>query len=216
MRAYGNIDVAIEAMKRGAYDYVAKPFRPDEVVLVLKKAEERERLRRENAALKRELASAAKSDARAAAVDDRARGKMQEILRTIPRSPSTRRRCSSPARAAPARSWSRARCTSVAARSGPFVAVNCGAIPESLLESSCSGTRRARSPTPFATRSGLFEEADGGTLFLDEIGELPLALQVKLLRVLQEREVRPVGSRRGPDGRRARRRGDACATWRPR
>ena len=102
--------------------------------------------------------------------------------------------CSSPARPAPARSSSRA--SSTAARrapSGPFVTINCGAIPENLLESELFGHVRARSPAPSPTSPGKFQAADGGTLFLDEIGELPLDLQVKLLRALQERVVVRVG-----------------------
>jgi two-component system response regulator AtoC len=204
MSAYGSIDLAIEAMQAGAYDYVAKPFRQDEVLLTLKKAEEREELRRENKALR----EAAREQARFEEMLGQSE-EMRRVFRTVEKAAATRPPCSSPARAAPARSSSRAPCTSGAsARDKPFVAVNCGAIPETLLESELFGHKRAPSPTP-SDKAGLFEEADGGTLFLDEIGELPLALQVKLLRVLQERTIRRVGDVRGIARSR-------CAWWPPR
>ena len=132
MSAFGTVDVALEAMKHGAYDYVQKPFRPDEIVLVLKKAEERLRLHRENLSLRAGARGAEASTTRGALVPARRRLREDGRARRAPsaRSPSTRPRCSSPASRAPARSSSRARCTTRRrARTAPFVAVNCGAIP---------------------------------------------------------------------------------------
>jgi two-component system response regulator AtoC len=189
MSAYGNVDMAIEAMKAGAYDYIQKPFKPDEVVLALRKAEERELLRRENIALRHEIRKENKFEdilAKSAS--------MQVIFRTIQKIADFKTTVlisgeSGVGKELVARAIHR--------RSGrgnqKFVAVNCGAIPENLLESELFGHRRGAFTDAIADRTGLFEEADGGTLFLDEIGELPLSLQVKLLRVLQDETIRRLG-----------------------
>jgi two-component system, NtrC family, response regulator AtoC len=196
MSAFGNIDVAIEAMKRGAYDYVSKPFRPDEVVLVLKKAEERERLRRENAALKQQLARASTQDDGRGLSSMIARGpKMQEIFRTIRKIAEYKTTVLITGESGTGKELvARAVHEQSPRASGPFVAVNCGAIPESLLESELFGHKKGSFTDAIRDKKGLFEEASGGTLFLDEIGEMPLAPQVKLLRVLQEHMVRPIGA----------------------
>ena len=191
MSAYGGEDAAIAAMKEGAYDYLSKPFRPDEVVLTLRKAAERERLRGQVATLKAELArfgarTLVAESARMRVVLEQARlvaahattvlitgesGTGKEVLaRTIhDESPRAERK---------------------------FVAVNCAAIPESLLESELFGHVRGAFTGAVTDKIGLFEEAHAGSLLLDEIGELPAALQAKLLRVLQEGEIRRVGDTR--------------------
>jgi two-component system response regulator AtoC len=191
MSAYGNVDTAIEAIKRGAYDYIAKPFKPDEVVLLLRKAEERERLKQENIKLRTEVErirgeAFGKMVARSAA--------MQELFKTIRKIAEYKTTVlihgeSGTGKELVARAIHNASPRAAAA----FVPVNCGAIPENLLESELFGHRRGAFTDANRDKKGLFAEADGGTLFLDEIGELPLNLQVKLLRALQEEEIRRVG-----------------------
>jgi two-component system response regulator AtoC len=191
MSAYGSQQQALEAVSAGAYDYVQKPFKPEEIVFVLRKAEERERLLRENQRLK---------SARGPEPFDRILGQ-SEALRTVLRQVS---------KVAPVGTT-----VLVTGESGtgkeliaralherspraamPFVAVNCGAIPAGLIESELFGHAKGAFTDARTAKRGLFSEADGGTLFLDEVGELPLSAQVKLLRVLQEGEIRPVGESR--------------------
>ncbi len=189
MTAYGSVDLALEAMKRGAYDYIAKPFSADSILLTLRKAEERESLRREVRRLRRQVKTETRHPA--IVVKSPAMVKAVELAEKVAPHPSTvlvtgesgsgkeviaRLIHSSSSRAEQA-----------------FVPVNCGAIPENLLESELFGHVRGAFTGAERDRVGLFEEANGGTLFLDEIGELPTALQVKLLRALQDREVRRVG-----------------------
>jgi two-component system, NtrC family, response regulator AtoC len=192
MSAYGGEEAALAAMKEGAYDYVAKPFRPDEVVLTLRKAEERERLGHTIATLKAQLDSSpatraliAESPAMRQALDIVARVAAHRTTVLITGERGTGKEVIAQAihRAGP-------RAT------GPFVAVNCAAIPETLLESELFGSVKGAFTGASGDRPGLFEQAGGGTLLLDEIGELPLALQAKLLRVLQEGEVRRVGDQK--------------------
>ena len=212
MSAYGSIDVAIEAMKRGAYDYVGKPFRADEVVLVLKKAEERAAAAaRERGAQARAGLARPRATRRALPSMIAQSGKMQEIFRTINKIAEYKTTVLITGESGTGKELvARALHDQSPRASGPFVAVNCGAIPESLLESELFGHKKGSFTDAIRDKKGLFEEASGGTLFLDEIGEMPLAPQVKLLRVLQEHMVRPHRLGRGSRGRRARRRGDGA------
>jgi len=189
MSAYGNIELALEAIRKGAYDYISKPFKTDEVVLTLRKASERERLRREVVHLRRRLLRTeqgpeiiansremkevleqarhvAPFEASVLLTGESGTGKellAKEIHRCSPRS------------------------------QGPFVAINCGAIPDGLLESELFGHTAGAFTGASADKPGIFEEAEGGTLLLDEIGCMNVALQVKLLRALDSGEIRRVG-----------------------
>jgi len=191
MSAYGNMDLALEAMKAGAYDYVQKPFKPDEVVLALKKAEEREALRRENRALRDEIRKEHRFE------DILAKSaKMQDIFRTIAKISEYKTTVLITGESGAGKELVARAIHRRSKRNGMFVAVNCGAIPENLLESELFGHKKGAFTDAVQDRRGLFEEATGGTLFLDEIGELPLALQVKLLRVLEDEKIRRLGETR--------------------
>lgn len=193
MSAYGTMDTALSAIQQGAYDFISKPFKPDEVVLTLKKAEERESLKKENIALKERIrtitnsyhfgkmmakskpmqhvfktaAKAAQYDTTVLIIGESGTGKELVTKGIHFNSPRTKK---------------------------PFIAVNCGGIPETLLESELFGYKKGAFTGADKDKAGLFKTADTGTIFLDEIGEMPLSLQVKLLRVLQEGEIQPVGS----------------------
>ena len=191
MSAYGGEDAAIAAMKEGAYDYIPKPFRADEVVLVLKKAAERERLRVRVASLEAELARW--QDRQVVAESAGMRRVMAIAAQVAPYATTVLLTGESGSgKEVVARAIHRVN----PRRDERFVAVNCGAIPENLLESELFGHVRGAFTGASADRVGLFEEANRSTLLLDEIGELPPPLQVKLLRVLQESEVRRVGDTR--------------------
>ncbi len=192
MSAYGNIDTAVEAMKRGAYDYISKPFKSDEVLLALRKAEERERLKRENLRLKKRIRNIedsyrfgnliARSKSMQAAFQ--LAEKVAQYTTTVLITGESGTGKELVARGIHFSS-DRSQC--------PLIPVNCGGVPDNLLESEFFGHKKGAFTGADKNRKGLFEEAEGGTIFLDEVGELPATLQVKLLRVLQESEVRPVG-----------------------
>ncbi|MDH3625752.1 MAG: sigma-54 dependent transcriptional regulator [Myxococcales bacterium] len=192
MSAYGSVDLAIDAMKAGAYDYISKPFKQDEVLLALTKAEERETLRRENRALKEAMRKErtfhdilGKSDA------------IEKVFLTIGKVADYKTTVLIQGESGTGKELvARALHLGSTRKNKPFIPVNCGAIPETLLESELFGHKKGAFTDAHADKRGLFTEADQGTLFLDEIGELPLGLQVKLLRVLQESRVRPVGANR--------------------
>jgi len=190
--AFGTTETAVEAMKKGAYDYIAKPFNVDEFLIIVRQALERRKLIRENIDLK-------------ARVEGRYR--FEDIVGRSPAMKAVIAICRKVAEsnASVLISGESGTGKEVAARaihfggaraSGPFVPINCGALPEQLMESEMFGHVRGAFTGATADKDGLFKVADRGTVFLDEVGELPPPLQVKLLRVLQDRNVRPVGSSR--------------------
>lgn len=190
MSAYGTMDTAIECMKKGAYDYISKPFKNDEILLVLKKAAERERLKSENKRLKEEL----KREYSFSDIVSRNQ-RMQEIFSLIRKVSDFKTTILILGESGTGKELiARALHRNSGRKNAQFVAVNCGAIPHALLESELFGHVKGAFTDASTDKTGLFEQANGGTLFLDEIGEMPLLLQVKLLRVLQDEEIRPVGS----------------------
>lgn len=189
MSAYGTVDSAIECMKLGAYDYISKPFKSDEIGLVLRKAEERERLKAENKRLKEEI-NREFSFANIVSKNER----MHEIFSLVQKVCDYKTTVLILGESGTGKELiARALHYNSRRKNAPFVAINCAAIPENLLESELFGHMKGAFTDASSDKAGLFEQANGGTLFLDEIGEMPLALQVKLLRVLQDEEIRVVG-----------------------
>jgi two-component system response regulator AtoC len=187
--AYGSTELAVEAMKKGAYDYLPKPFTTAEVVLTLRKAEEREKLRREVTRLRKRV----KADQRYPEIVAKSAGMREavELATKVAQHPST---VLITGESGTGKELIARLIHGASPRANrPFVPINCGAIPENLLESELFGHVKGAFTGAHVDRAGLFEEADGGSLFLDEIGELPSQLQVKLLRALQEGEIRRVG-----------------------
>ena len=192
MTAYASVQAAVDAMKLGAYDYLSKPFDPDDAALLVSRALERKRLRDEAAGLRRELREVrsfgrmvGKTPAMREVFVLLERAAERDITVLVTGETGTGKELA--ARAIHDASRRRER---------RFVAVNCGALPADLIESELFGHARGAFTGAQTAKAGLFEEAEGGTLFLDEIGELPLPVQVKLNRVLQEREIRRVGDTR--------------------
>lgn len=190
MSAFGNREMAIEALKRGAYDYIDKPFKRDEILLTLLKAQERLQLKQENEQLKAAQLKQGSFEGIIGTSEP-----MMRIFQTIDKVAAFNSNILISGESGTGKELVAQAIHQRSPRAKhPLVAVNCGAIPESLLESEFFGHVRGAFTDAHADKKGLFEEADGGTLFLDEIAELPLNLQVKLLRVLQEGEFRRVGS----------------------
>ena len=192
MTGFGSIESAVQAMKLGAYDYVTKPFRVDEMKLVLQRMEEKVRLVAEIEYLRERFATETQLHG---IVGTHAR--IQEILKVIARLKDTRTPVLITGESGTGKELvARAIHFRGTFSKRPFVAVDCGALVPSLIESELFGHERGAFTGAVREKQGLFQAANGGTIFLDEIGELPLDMQAKLLRVLQEKEVRPVGSNR--------------------
>jgi DNA-binding NtrC family response regulator len=192
MTAFGHIDLAVEAMRAGAYDFITKPFDLDALVIRLEKALERSRLISENRRLQQQCGAPA------------------TLERLVGRSPAMRRVFETIRMVAQGdhtvlitgESGTGKELTARAVhdlsdrRGGPFVAVNCPTVPENILESELFGYKKGAFTHAAQNKRGLFQEAHGGTIFLDEIGDISPAIQTKLLRVLQEKEIKPLGDTR--------------------
>jgi two-component system, NtrC family, response regulator PilR len=188
--AFATADTAIAAMKQGAYDYLTKPFQIEEINAVIGRALEKRALVEDNLALRDQLAGRA----RLAQLLGKSRA-MQKVFEMITKIHSVKTSVLITGESGTGKELvARALHSEGTRAKAPFVAVNCGAIPEELMESELFGHKRGAFTGAVADTIGMFQEANGGTLFLDEIGELSLALQVKLLRALQERKVKQVGS----------------------
>ncbi len=190
--AFGSIETAIKAVKLGAYDYITKPFEIDALTLAVERALDERGLRRENARLRREV----ERHYRFENIIGKSRA-MQEVFGMIRRLAGSSANVLITGESGTGKELvARAIHFNSPRSKRPFVAVNCAAIPDTLLESELFGYKRGAFTDARADHPGMFVEADGGTLFLDEIGDLSPPLQAKLLRVLQEKEIRPLGATR--------------------
>ena len=190
--AFASTETAVEAMKLGAYDYVTKPFKLDELKLTIANALERKRLQDENRELKRQLRTERGFDS----FVGKSR-RMLEVFETIRKTADSGSTVMITGESGTGKELvARAVHQESSRRNAPFVSVNCGAIPETLMESELFGHVKGAFTGAVQSTDGLFHAADGGTLFLDEITEISQSVQVKLLRAIQEREIRRVGDTR--------------------
>jgi two-component system, NtrC family, response regulator AtoC len=190
MTGHGSIESAVEAMREGAYDYIEKPFRVERLRQLLQRMSEKVRLVTENEFLRERVGAESKLDGITGSS-----AKIQDVLRIISRLKETR----TPVLIAGESGTGKELVARAIHFRGPlaqmpFVAVDCGALVPTLMESELFGHEKGAFTGALKAKTGLFKSADGGTIFLDEIGELPLEMQAKLLRALQEKEIRPVGS----------------------
>ena len=191
MTAYASVDTAVRALKQGAYDYIVKPFDPDELSLVVRRAQEHRSLASENRRLKETLAEASAPSPMIG--ESPAMKRIQELIRTVAATDATvlvqgasgtgKELVARALHAASPRRWN------------PLVSVHCGALAEGLLESELFGHEKGAFTGASYHHKGKFEQADGGTIFLDEIGEVSPKVQVELLRVLEEKSVTRVGGK---------------------
>lgn len=188
--AFGTTETAVEAMKLGAYDYITKPFKIDEVRIVISNALRSKNLEVENRTLKKEMQKEFSFQSLVGNSE-----KMHHIYELIKRVSQTPTNVLVTGESGTGKEMvAKAIHVNGPLKNKPFVTINCGAIPENLMESEMFGHKKGSFTGAIQDKVGLFEVADGGTLFLDEVGELPLTIQVKLLRAIQERIIRRVGA----------------------
>jgi len=189
--AYSTVESAIDAMRQGAYDFVTKPFSPAEIAELAAKALEKSAIVAENQRLKAQIATLAPPPSDVFGEGEN----MKRVAALIRKAATTRTTVLITGESGTGKERIARLLHQMSERAdGPFCVINCGALPEALMESELFGHEKGSFTGASSAATGLFRQADGGTLLLDEIGELPHSLQVKLLRVLQERKVRPVGS----------------------